>query len=105
MAKREVETHYLGSLLGFIWTFINPLITIFVFWVVFSLGFKVQPMNNVPFIVWLSAGMSIWFVFADIVNSSTGLIIANSHLIKKTLFHSQILPVITSILHELENNN
>jgi ABC-type polysaccharide/polyol phosphate export permease len=94
MAKREVATQYVGSLLGFIWTFINPLVMIFVFWVVFSVGFRVQPTNNVPFVVWLTAGMAAWFVFADIVNGSTGVIITNTHLIKKTLFHSQILPVI-----------
>lgn len=94
MAKREVATHYVGSLLGFIWTFINPLVTIFIFWVVFSVGFKVQPKNNVPFVVWLTAGMSVWVVFADIVNGSASVIVSNKHLIKKTFFHSHILPVI-----------
>lgn len=58
MAKREVTTKYVGSLLGFIWTFINPMVMIFVFWVVFSIGFKVQPTKNVPFVVWLTAGMA-----------------------------------------------
>jgi lipopolysaccharide transport system permease protein/teichoic acid transport system permease protein len=93
-AKREVIAQYVGSFLGFIWTFINPMAKIFIFWVVFSVGFRVQPKNDVPFVVWLTAGMSIWFVFADIVNGSAGLIVSNAHLIKKTLFHSQILPVI-----------
>ncbi len=94
MARREVATQYVGSLLGFIWTFINPMVMIFVFWVVFSVGFRVQPKNDVPFVVWLTAGMAVWFVFAAIVNGSSGLIVSNAHLIKKTLFHSQILPVI-----------
>jgi len=94
MAKREVATQYIGSLLGFIWTFINPIVMIFVFWVVFSVGFRVQPTENVPFVVWLTAGMAAWFVFADIVNGSAGVIVSNAHLIKKTLFQSQILPVI-----------
>ncbi|MFC1798838.1 ABC transporter permease [Thermodesulfobacteriota bacterium] len=94
MAKREVENQYVGSFLGFIWTFINPLVLIFVFWVVFSVGFRVQPRNDVPFVVWLTAGMAVWFVFADIVNGSSGLIVSNAHLIKKTLFQSQILSVI-----------
>jgi len=97
MAKREVATQYVGSLLGFIWTFINPMVMIFVFWVVFSVGFRVQPKNDVPFVVWLTAGMAAWFVFAEIVNGSAGVIISNAHLIKKTLFHSHILPVIKII--------
>ena len=94
MAKREVATQYVGSLLGFIWTFINPLVLIFVFWVVFSVGFKVKPTNNVPFVVWLTAGMAAWFIFAEIVNGSAGAVVSNAHLIKKTLFQSQILPVV-----------
>ena len=94
MAKREVATQYVGSLLGFIWTFISPMVMIFVFWVVFSIGFRIKPTNDVPFVVWLTAGMAAWFVFADIVNGCTGAMVSNSHLIKKTLFHSQILPVI-----------
>ena len=94
MAKREVATQYVGSILGFVWTFIQPMVMIFVFWVVFSVGFRVKPMNNVPFVVWLTAGMAAWFVFSDIVNGSASCIVANAHLIKKTLFHSQTLPVI-----------
>lgn len=94
MAKREVSTQYVGSLLGFIWTFINPAVMIFIFWIVFSVGFKVKPTNNVPFVVWLAAGMAPWFVFVDIINGSACVVVANAPLIKKTLFHSQILPVI-----------
>jgi lipopolysaccharide transport system permease protein/teichoic acid transport system permease protein len=94
LAKREVVTQYVGSFLGFIWTFINPMARIFIFWFVFSVGFRVQPKNDVPFVVWLTAGMSIWFVFADIVNGSAGLVVSNAHLVKKTLFYSQILPLI-----------
>lgn len=94
MAKREVATQYVGSLLGFIWTFINPLVMIFVFWVVFSVGFKVQPTNNVPFVVWLTCGMAPWFIFSEIVSGSAGAVVSNAPLIKKTLFHSHILPVI-----------
>lgn len=94
MAKREVATQYVGSLLGFIWVFINPIVMIFVFWVIFSIGFKVQPKNDVPFVVWLTAGMAAWFVFSDIVNGSAGVIVANANLIKKTIFPSQILPIV-----------
>ncbi|HOP47207.1 MAG TPA: ABC transporter permease [Desulfobacteraceae bacterium] len=97
LARREVASHYIGSLLGFIWAFINPMVMIFIFWLVFSIGFRIKPANDVPFVVWLAAGMSAWFVFADIINGSVGLIVSNAHLIKKTMFYSQILPVIKII--------
>lgn len=97
MAKREIATKYIGSSLGFIWTFINPIVMIFIFWFVFSLGFKAKSIQDVPFVVWLTAGMSIWFVFSDIVNGCVSVIIENANLIKKTLFYSPILPIIKII--------
>jgi len=95
MAKREIAAQYVGSLLGFVWTFIHPLVLIFVFWFVFSIGFKVKPMNDVPFVVWLTAGMAPWFLFAQIATVSVGSVVAHANLIKKTLFHSEILPVVS----------
>ena len=97
MAKREVATKYIGSLLGFVWTFVQPLVMILVFWFVFSIGFRVQPKNDVPFIVWLTAGMAGWFVFSDILNGSVNTLVINANLIKKTIFHSQILPVVSIV--------
>ncbi len=94
LAIREVINQYIGSFLGIVWTFIQPAVMIFVFWFVFSVGFKSRPMNNVPFVVWLTAGMAPWFAFSDIVMGSAGVVVANAHLIKKTIFHSQILPVV-----------
>ncbi|MCP3931688.1 MAG: ABC transporter permease [Bacteroidetes bacterium] len=94
MAMREVKSKYIGSLLGFVWTFLRPLVMITVFWFVFSVGFRSRPMQDVPFVVWLTAGMAPWFVFSDIVLRSTSVILGNANLIKKTLFYPQILPVI-----------
>lgn len=94
MARREVKSQYEGSLLGSAWTFIHPLVLIFVFWFVFSVGFKAKPMNNVPFVVWLTAGMMPWFLFANILSGSAVAVVFHTNLIKKTLFPSQILPLV-----------
>lgn len=94
MAKREVKSRYVGSFLGFLWTFVHPVVMVTVFWIVFSYGFRARPVQNVPFVVWLSAGMAVWFVFADTFNGSAAAVVENANLIKKTLFPSQILPVV-----------
>lgn len=94
MAKRELANQYVGSFLGFLWTVINPLVTIFVFWVIFSVGFKVQPVDDVPFVVWLTAGMTAWYCFASIVAESTNSVVGSAQLIKKTLFPASILPIV-----------
>jgi lipopolysaccharide transport system permease protein len=94
MAKRDISTHHVGSLLGFFWTFVNPLVMIFILWLVFSIGFKAAPKGNVPFVVWLTAGMAIWNTFTETINGSTNVIINNSHLVKKVVFPLSILPVV-----------
>ena len=94
MARREVASHYAGSFLGAAWTFIHPLVLITVFWFVFSVGFKAKPMSDVPFVVWLTAGMMPWFLFADILSTSVGVVVGHTNLIKKTLFPAQILPLV-----------
>lgn len=94
LAKREIAGQYVGSLLGVLWTFIQPLVLIIVFWFVFSLGFKVKPTNDVPFVIWLTAGLAPWFLFAHIITSSTGAVIQHANLVKKTIFHSEILPIV-----------
>jgi lipopolysaccharide transport system permease protein len=94
LAKREISAQYQGSFLGFFWTIINPLIMITIFWFVFSVGFKTQPMNDVPFVIWLSAGLAIWMFFSESILSNSEVIVQNSQLIKKTLFKPQILPIV-----------
>lgn len=94
MAKRDISRQHVGSMLGFFWTFVNPLIMIFILWFVFSFGFKTIPKGNIPFVVWLTAGMCIWNTFVEVVNGATTSIISNPHLVKKVVFPLSILPVV-----------
>ncbi len=94
MAKRDIATQHVGSMLGFFWTFINPMIMIFIFWLVFSVGFRIKPKNNVPFVVWFAAGLAIWNTFHEVIIKSTSAIIGNAHLVKKVVFPLSILPVV-----------
>ncbi|MCP3932763.1 MAG: ABC transporter permease [Bacteroidetes bacterium] len=94
MAGREIKSQYVGSALGFFWTVVQPIVMISVFWFVFSVGFKARPMSDVPFVVWLTAGLAPWYFFSDILHGSTGIIVEHAHLVKKTIFYPQILPII-----------
>lgn len=97
MARREIGNLYVGSLLGVLWALIHPLAMILVFWFIFSVGFRVQPTNDVPFVVWLTAGMAPWFYFAAIITGSSSVVVAHANLVKKTLFPSEILPIVKII--------
>jgi ABC-type polysaccharide/polyol phosphate export permease len=97
LIKRDLCVSYAGSLLGIFWTFIHPLVLISIYWLIFSVGLKVTPLNDIPFVIWLVAGISIWFTFADIINGCTSTILNNSFLIKKIVFPHHILPMIKII--------
>ena len=94
MAIREVRAQYVGSSLGLLWTLVHPIVMITVFWFVFSVGFKARPLNDVPFVVWLTAGLAPWYIFSGIISGSTNIIVTHAHLVKKTLFSPQILPIV-----------
>jgi ABC-type polysaccharide/polyol phosphate export permease len=90
----DFRQRYLGSYLGILWAFIQPTITVLIFWFVFQVGFKSQPVNDVPFILWLIAGMFPWFFFNDALSNATNAVMENSYLVKKIVFKVSFLPII-----------
>ena len=54
LAKNDFKTRYAGSYLGIVWAFIQPVITILVYWFVFSVGFRSGTGDlGVPFVLYL----------------------------------------------------
>jgi len=94
LVKDDFKKKYLGSYLGVFWAFIQPTITILIFWFVFQVGFKSKPVHNVPFVLWLISGMIPWFFFAESLSNATYSIIQNSFLVKKVVFRVSILPLV-----------
>jgi len=94
LTKHDFKQRYLGNLLGVLWAFIQPTATILVFWFVFQVGFKSQPVDNFPFILWLVAGMFPWFYFSEGLSTGTNSIMENSFLVKKVVFRVSLLPII-----------
>ncbi len=94
LTKNEFKQKYVGNFLGIFWAFIQPAAMIAIFWFVFQVGFKSQPVDNFPFILWLVAGMFPWFYFAEGLSSGTNSIQANAFLVKKIVFRVSLLPMI-----------
>lgn len=94
LTKKDLKQRYVGSYLGILWAFIQPAITICIFWFVFQVGFKSMPVDNFPFILWLVCGMFPWFFFSDALQAATGSIYNNSFLVKKVVFRVSLLPMI-----------
>ncbi len=94
LVANDLKSRYSGSALGIAWAFVQPLVTILVFWYVFQLGFKNPPVDNVPYILWFIAGYIPWTFFSDAVLSSTNVFYEYSYLVKKMKFKVWLLPII-----------
>jgi len=94
LTVRDFKSRYLGSYLGLLWAFINPIITILIFWFVFQVGFKSAPVDDLPFVLWLITGIVPWFFIADTLMSGTGSVVENSFLVKKIVFRVSMLPIV-----------
>ncbi|WP_238916720.1 ABC transporter permease [Clostridium sp. YIM B02555] len=93
LAKNDFKGRYAGSFLGVMWGFINPLITMAIYWFVFQVGFRTPEMEKVPYILWMIAGTIPWYFFSDAVNFSSTCLIEYSYLVKKVVFRVDILPL------------
>jgi len=94
LAKRDFKIRYLGSYLGIIWAFVQPMVTICIFWFVFQMGFKSGPVNDYPYILWLLSGMIPWFFVSESITGASTAIVDNSFLVKKVVFRVSILPLV-----------
>ena len=94
LAKNDFKVGYAGSLFGAVWAFIQPVMTILVFWFVFQVGFRSAPVSDVPFLLWFSSGLIPWFFFSTALSNGTNCLMEYSYLVKKIVFRVAVLPII-----------
>lgn len=102
LAKNDFKTKFAGSYLGIFWAFVQPIVTVVLYWFVFEKGLKAGGINTragitVPFVLWLIAGLVPWFFFQDCLNGGANALIEYNYLVKKVVFKISILPVIKII--------
>ena len=104
MTKRNIETRYRGSVLGLVWSFVQPLMMLVVYTFVFSVVFKARWGVEVAggeskgaFAVIMFCGMTMFNLFSEAVNGSCGCIIGNVNLVKKVIFPLEILPLVQTL--------
>ena len=97
LAKNDFKTKYAGSYLGIVWAFVQPVVTIMVYWFVFSVGLKAGKASNYPFVLYLVSGIVPWFFFQDALNGGTNALIEYNYLVKKVVFKISILPIVKII--------
>lgn len=102
LAKNDFKTKFAGSYLGTIWAFVQPVVTVLVYWFVFekALGAAGQVTRagiTAPFLIWLIAGLVPWFFFQDALNGGTNALLEYNYLVKKVVFRIEILPFVKMI--------
>lgn len=90
MIVKELRVKYKRSVLGFFWSFMNPIIMLAVFGLVFAL---LVPNGMSWFAVYLMSGLLPWLFFVNTLMQSVGTIVNNPGLVKKVYFPREILPL------------
>lgn len=91
LVLRELKSRYRGSILGFLWSFINPLVLMLVYTLVFSVYLR-NPMEGYP--AFLFCGLLPWLWFSTSIMHGAASIRDGGHLIKKVVFPAEILPLV-----------
>jgi lipopolysaccharide transport system permease protein len=95
LVTRELKARYRGSVLGFFWSFINPLLLLSVYSFVFKYFLPHRVENLPPYEVFMFCGILPWTWFSSSLLESSGVLISGGNLIKKVLFPAEILPIVT----------
>jgi len=92
LVLKELKLRYLGSVLGFFWTFLNPLLLMCVYTIVFSIFLRIR-LEKYP--VFLFCGLIPWVWFSTSLLEGADSIIRGGDLITRALFPPQVLPSVT----------
>lgn len=101
MSQREVIGRYRGSVMGLMWSFLNPLFMLAIYTFVFSVVFRARwgtgEESRTQFAVVLFAGLIVHTLFSEVINRAPQLILGNVNYVKKVVFPLEILPVVQLI--------
>lgn len=95
--RREFQARYRNSLLGALWTVLNPLAMILVYTLVFSQLMRARLPgvdNHLAYGFYLCAGFLVWGLFTEITGRSQSMFLDNANLIKKLSFPRICLPTV-----------
>lgn len=95
LAFSDFRKRFVGSYFGVVWMFVNPIVTVLIFFFIFQLGMKsTPPVPGVPYVIWLIPGIVPWFFINESIQGITNCLNEYSYLIKKVVFPVELLPVI-----------
>ena len=98
LGKADFRKRFVGSYFGGVWKFIQPIVTVSIYAVVFGMGFKSPPpIEGFTYVEWLVPGIVPWFFFQDALMGGTNSLLEYNYLVKKVVFNISVLPVVKII--------
>ncbi|WP_099466993.1 ABC transporter permease [Konateibacter massiliensis] len=94
LAAADFRKRFVGSYFGVAWMFVQPIVTIVIYFLVFQVAFRGNPPIDVPYIIWFIPGIIPWFFFSEALNHATNCLFEYSYLVKKVVFKVSILPLV-----------
>ena len=104
LVSRELKARYRGSVLGFFWSFVNPLLLLIVYTIVFNYILPNRALATQPYALFLFVGLLPWTWFSSALLESSNVIMVGGSLIKKIIFPAEVLPfvsVLANLVHFL----
>jgi ABC-type polysaccharide/polyol phosphate export permease len=100
LVARDLKARYRGSVLGFFWSFVNPLLLLTIYSFVFAKILPNTAEETKPYPVFMFSGLLPWTWFSASLLEAAGSLISGGNLIKKVLFPAEVLPIV-SVLSNL----
>jgi lipopolysaccharide transport system permease protein len=89
--RRELRVKYRGSMLGLVWTLINPIVLMLGYWLLFSILLRAVSIKHYPLFV--LSGLVTWMFFQSAVQMSCTSLLGHASLVKQVRFPRQLLPL------------
>ncbi|SCP95747.1 ABC transporter permease [Anaerobium acetethylicum] len=90
LVRRDLRGRYKGSVLGFLWTFLNPLFQLIIYTILFSV---ILPSNIDKFYLFLFVALVPWIFFSTCLIGGSACILAQQDMVKKIYFPREVLPL------------
>ena len=100
LARVDIDKNFKGSGLGWLWAFVKPTMTIFVYWFAITIGFRgSKSIDGIvcPYFLWLVVGMIAWFYMRDMIFSGASCFRRYKQLVTKIKFPVSVIPTFVSI--------
>lgn len=93
-ASKDLQRRFSGSMFGILWAFVQPLLTILIYWFAFEFGFRSGAVGETPYVLWFIAAIVPWLFISEAISFSSNCFIEYSYLVKKVVFNIDILPMV-----------